>query len=415
MRKWIPLLLTLPLVSAAGAQQGAFKLLASGGMPKAGGYIPKRLTLSATAPAGLRKAPADLKAPRYGQLEWGSRDQKSPVLLIVDEPAGSPARLFVDSNRNGDMTDDPQPQWTPREYMGRNMAKHTQYSGGAMIQPATNAPARRLGMYRFDPTDTGRAAFKDILFYYSDYIAEGEVTLGEKKYKAYIHDSQCVGDFRGRTEGANGVALLIDVNGNGSIDRRGEHYDVSKPFNIGGTTYEIRDIQPDGSSLKVVRSNQQVAEIAPPMDLSPGKKAIGFKAKLMTGEAIQFPETFKGKLVLLDFWATWCGPCIVELPHLTAAYEKWRPRGLEILGISLDQANQAEKVTKFTQERKMPWPQVYDGKYWQAEVAALYAVDSIPRAYLVDGNTGEILASGSDLRGANLDKTLEKAFSLKRQ
>ena len=117
---------------------------------------------------------------------------------------------------------------------------------------------------------------------------------------------------------------------------------------------------------------------------------------------------------MLDFWATWCPPCREEIPGLVRAYNKYHDQGFEVLGISLDRANQQENVQKFLNEKGMTWPQVYDGKYWEAEVAQMYSVDSIPRAYLVDGNTGKIVAEGEILRGEALDKTISKALETRK-
>jgi thiol-disulfide isomerase/thioredoxin len=125
---------------------------------------------------------------------------------------------------------------------------------------------------------------------------------------------------------------------------------------------------------------------------------------------VNFPEDYKGKLVLLDFWATWCGPCRVEIPGLVKAYEKYKSQGFEILGISLDREKQGSNIEVFLMDNNMRWPQVYDGKFWDAEIAKMYGVDSIPAAYLVDGNTGKILASGNALRGEALDGTIAKAL-----
>ena len=129
---------------------------------------------------------------------------------------------------------------------------------------------------------------------------------------------------------------------------------------------------------------------------------------------MKFPGKYKGKLVLLDFWATWCGPCREELPNLTAAYKKFHGQGFEVLGVSLDQAKAEEKLAKFTKDNEMPWPQVYDGKFWSAAVAKQYGIESIPSAFLVDGETGEIVATGDRLRGTALAGTLEKALGKKK-
>src|SRR4029453_11070748 len=95
------------------------------------------------------------------------------------------------------------------------------------------------------------------------------------------------------------------------------------------------------------------------------------------------------------------------VPGLVSAYNTYHPKGIEILGISLDQPNSAEKVKSVTSEQGMTWPQVYDGKFWKAAVAEMYGIQSIPSAFLVDGDTGEILAAGNSLRGDNLEKAWE--------
>jgi thiol-disulfide isomerase/thioredoxin len=146
-----------------------------------------------------------------------------------------------------------------------------------------------------------------------------------------------------------------------------------------------------------------------------GAKATGFEAATTDGKRIKFPDAYKGKIVLLDFWATWCGPCRMELPGLVAAYEKYHGQGFEVLGVSLDRANEGAKLAQFTKENHMPWQQVYDGKYWQAEVAQKYSIHSIPKPILVDGDTGLILAEGHDLRGKQLAPSIAKFLAAKKK
>ncbi len=401
-------------VTAAMAATVELEFLGTGAMPKMGGYMPQRLSLTTEAPAGLVTPPEGLKAPLYGELKLGPKDDPTVYIVIVDEPAGEPARLFVDANANGDLTDDAENDWAPRNYNDSGGTQRVQHSGGTTVTlPHGDGLAAHVPMYRFDPEDTGRAQLKDVLLYYTDYGFVGTLELGDKTYNVMLTDDLCTGDFTGAEGERSGVRLMIDVNGNGQFDRRGEQYDVRKPFNIGGTTYEVGGLTPAGGTFEVTESAQTVDEILPPPDLSPGRPVIEFAATTLAGDEIEFPKTFAGKVVLLDFWATWCGPCIAELPHLTAAYEQFHERGFEVLGISLDRENMAEKVNEFTAGHNMPWAQVYDGRYWQAEIAQLYVVDSIPRAFLVDGDTGEILAAGNSLRGAALAPTIERALAAK--
>jgi len=89
-----------------------------------------------------------------------------------------------------------------------------------------------------------------------------------------------------------------------------------------------------------------------------------------------------GKVVLVDFWATWCGPCVAELPNVKAAYDKLHAKGFEIVGISFDK--EKDRLEKFVAEKKMAWPQYFDGKYWENVIGQEYGINSIPAMWLVD-------------------------------
>jgi thiol-disulfide isomerase/thioredoxin len=139
--------------------------------------------------------------------------------------------------------------------------------------------------------------------------------------------------------------------------------------------------------------------------LAVGSKFPDFDEKDLDGKPLSIAR-FKGKVVLVDFWATWCGPCIAELPNVHAAYAKHREKGFEIVGISLD--SDRAKLDKFLAEKKMTWPQYFDGKGWQTKLAGTYGVNSIPATYLLDGE-GKIIAK--DLRGEALEAAVAKALA----
>ncbi len=90
----------------------------------------------------------------------------------------------------------------------------------------------------------------------------------------------------------------------------------------------------------------------------------------------------KGKVVLVDFWATWCGPCKAEMPHLIEAYAACKDKGFEIVGISLDQ--DMEAMNRYLKEQKITWPQYFDGKGWDNAIAKRFHMQAIPCCYLLD-------------------------------
>lgn len=132
-----------------------------------------------------------------------------------------------------------------------------------------------------------------------------------------------------------------------------------------------------------------------------GKTAPSFTADDIQGRAIR-SEAYRGKYVLLDFWATWCGPCVAELPRLQAAYRAYHAAGLEIVGVSLDESRDA--VVDFVKARKIPWPQI-QGPAGTSDLAQALGVSSIPATYLIDPE-GTIIRL--DLRGKALDEALAR-------
>ena len=145
-----------------------------------------------------------------------------------------------------------------------------------------------------------------------------------------------------------------------------------------------------------------------------GQKAPRFEATAIDGKMVTFPQNYRGKVVLLDFWATWCGPCVKEIPNVVDAYERFHSQGLEVLSVSLDQENAAEILTRFIKKHKMPWPQLYDGKYVDSAIARRYSINGIPHALVVDGDTGLIMAEGNDARGQKLATAIAEALAKKK-
>lgn len=110
---------------------------------------------------------------------------------------------------------------------------------------------------------------------------------------------------------------------------------------------------------------------------------------VVTGEEIDFQKKFKGKVVVVDFWATWCRPCVAEMPKLKDLYTKFNSRGLEIVGISLDNTPEQggkDKLLKFIKDNGLSWYQYYQGGGWESEFSKSWGVSSIPRVFIVDAD-----------------------------
>ena len=138
-----------------------------------------------------------------------------------------------------------------------------------------------------------------------------------------------------------------------------------------------------------------------------GKEFAAFKETATDGTVVDL-AAYRGKVVLVDFWATWCGPCVNELPHVKAAYEKHHAAGFEIIGVSLDK--DGDKLASFTKDNEMPWPQIFDGQGGQNKLAQAYGIRSIPATFLLDRD-GRIAAKG--LRGDALSEKVAELLAAK--
>jgi len=126
-------------------------------------------------------------------------------------------------------------------------------------------------------------------------------------------------------------------------------------------------------------------------------KPLPLKFTAVDGKSVDL-ATMRGKVVLVDFWATWCPPCRGEVPNVVAAYKKYHDQGFEIVGVSLDKDK--DRLLAFTKENGMVWPQYFDGKGWSNDVSSGFGIHSIPAMWLV-GKDGKVITTNAreDLAG----------------
>jgi peroxiredoxin len=382
------------------------KWLESGFSEKVMGYRPLNIMLSTNAPEGLKKTPEGLASPRYGSLKTGGAKISVTHSLVLDfDASGRPVHLFVDTEGNGELATS---EWTSKPFEHPDGTTGMTFYAETTVKLTADGSRRGKLVFYSSQADVSKASpVPRFVSYHMDCGLSGEFKIEGHTYAGMMADSTGAGEF---TTGASPAAMPIfwlDANGNGKTDR-GETGLAGRPFAVDGKWWVATNLAPTGA-FEIVASQKPAAE-KPAVDLSPGKKAPAFTAKLLGGKEVKFPDNYKGKVVLLDFWATWCGPCVAELPNVVKAYGKYHDQGLEVLGISLDKEDWEQKLADFTKKKDMPWPQVYDGKFWSAAVAKLYGINGIPHMILVDGNTGVILAD-TDIRGDALAPAIEKALA----
>jgi peroxiredoxin len=167
----------------------------------------------------------------------------------------------------------------------------------------------------------------------------------------------------------------------------------------------FKQIQTDFPDTQLAKQTAgMVAQIEAQADLQKGKVFPAFEEKDLDGKPLS-PANYKGKVVLIDFWATWCGPCVGELPNVLKTYSAHHSEGFEIIGISLD--SEKDKLTSFIKEKNMTWVQYFDGQGWKNKLAAKYGINSIPATFLLD-KEGKIIGKG--LRGEELESAVAAAL-----
>jgi len=228
-----------------------------------------------------------------------------------------------------------------------------------------------------------------------DTYRTGEVVLGGRAARLAVIDE----DSDGRYDPLDSGTLLIDTDGDGRLLATAdshERYTLSEPFWFDGAVYEVTAVARDGSWIRFEPSSADVPTKHP---LLPGFPAPPFEALDADGSLVSV-DSLRGRVIVLDFWAGWCTPCIVEMPALLRLSRDLGPRGVDVIGINIDRTEEAFRSAVV--EHSATYRQIYDGP--DGPIAGTYRVSGIPMVYVIDAD-GVIRAR--DLRGAALFSAVE--------
>ncbi len=384
-------------------------------------YFPKVVKLTTDKPTGIHKEPHYKGTPKYATIHLGNGPHAT-FLIAIDEPDAGDSHLYVDVNHDGDLTNDGDGSW------GRTSEEngtHSYYKD-AVFQVSYGTAKRETSHAQY-ALELFHRGGQDVLIYWRQSARSGLVTINGKKHKALLVENDSDGIYS-KPVNAEGqpihggsktlpVWLLVDLDDVGLIGSGSQRYDIRTPFVIRGTNYEAI-VSADGARVKlqpttraVVNPDQQAAPPAPSVVLANGKVAPDFTVQALDGHTLKLSD-YKGKIVVLDFWATWCGPCNASMPHLQRVYEAVKDKDVVVLGVCVADEKQAFQQWVSERSKKFTFQLAFDpaGRNQATSISKnLYGVDGIPTTFVIDRD-GKVAASVIGFEG-DTDKRIEDALS----
>lgn len=378
------------------------------------GYMPKKIDLSTTKPAEITKEPVYVGTAMYGVIKAGDA-KKSNIAVALDEPVGGEYRIYVDLNGDGDLTNDNQ---------SNTWEKKNDQPGRVVYGPMERVVKARYQGKGRKSVDTAINVYRivtpksDALYMYRNGGRTGDVTVGGQTYKVTLIDNDSDGIYA-KVHDDNNLPLPGNVKSSVPMwiifDQAGtkQQVDARFPFDLKGSTY-VATISNDGQDISFntttrVAKKAPVAPARPPI-IASGKDAPDFTCTTPDGVVVKLSD-YKGKVVILDFWATWCGPCMRSMPHLEQVWKKVQGNNVVVLAVCVwdDKASYDKWVPE--NKNKFTFPLLFDaaGKDNAKSIAsALYGVSGIPSTFVI-GADGKIIDGIVGFSGDN-DHRVEEAL-----
>jgi thiol-disulfide isomerase/thioredoxin len=352
------------------------------------------------APIVVKRAPAAGGTVWWGRIMRrlpgeGPHDSDHFVPFMVEYVQGIASRVWCDSNLDDDLTDDPPIVLSlhPGDAEARSFLAVLHWKtafGGADVPVRWRVRVVLEPVRRFDKPPIFRAQMV--------FGMTGTVTLGGRTHQAVLFDGN--GDGLYTKAFLDGIFVDLDDDRRIDTDPMSPGFGpFDAPFRMGGRIYEVTSVDPRGTELTL--RDEGVAQAEDSVQAQIGRPAPRFSYRDLAGREVRL-EDYRGRVVLLYFWASWCGSCLTQAPEIRSIYERHKANGLQILGVSFDTDRAA--MEKFRAEQGQTWPTSFSGlMLWDDPVGRLYEARGPCVVYLVDRD-GKLEGTYVDL--AELDSRL---------